>query len=223
MDEDEKLLSQIDAIEYEDYYAFDKEKLYIEIAKIQEKNGVPKDKNTGIWEFNLLNKTLGYTGQINDRWEYIIDNLGKKPVFFPNPSSEGISYFSKRLKETKNEIDKARYSYYLYITTSKEEYIQQSLSFFQNALEKYIKNNKFAEFYKIPPFCLKISIAIIMWKSYKEKVISFFDKVVEYVQYEFDKDEKRWSLDLIEELAQLLNYAKKEKIELDKDKLKRYL
>ena len=47
--------------------------------------------------------------------------------------------------------------------------------------------------------------------------------MVEYVQYEFDKDEKRWSLDLIEELAQLLNYAKKEKIELDKDKLKQVI
>ena len=223
MNEEEKILSQIDSVEYERYYPYDKEKLYIELVKIQEKNGVPKDNTTGIWEFNLLNKTFGYSGQINDRWRYIIENLGKRPVFFPKSSSKSISYFSNRLKKSKNEIDKARYSYFLYITTSKEEYLQQSLSHFQDALDKYIKNNKFREFYEIPPFCLKISIAIILWKPYKEKVINLFDKVVEYIQYEIDKGEKRWCLDLIEELAQLLNYAKREKIELNKTKLKQVI
>jgi len=223
MNEEEKILSQIDSIEYERYYPYDKEKLYIEIAKIQEKRGVPKDNNTGIWEFNLLNKTFGYSGQINDRWKYIIDNLGKRPVFFPKSSSKSISYFSKRLKRSKNEIDKARYSYFLYITTSKEGYIQQSLSYFQGALDKYIKNNKFTKFYEIPPFCLKISIAIILWKSYREKVIGLFNRVVGYIQYKIDKGDKRWCLELIEELAQLLNYAKKEKIELDKNKLEQVI
>ncbi len=223
LSEEKKILSQIDSIEYERYYPHDKEKLYIEIAKIQGEKGVPKDNNTGIWEFNLLNKTFGYSGQINDRWKYIIDNLGKRPVFFPKSSAESISYFSERLKNSKNEIDKARYSYFLYITTSKEDYIQQSLAYFQTALEKYIKNDMFTKFYEIPPFCLKISIAVILWKSYKEKVINLFDKVFEYIQYEINKGEKRWCLDLIEELAQLLSYAKKEKIKLDKNKLNKII
>lgn len=197
-----------------DYYSHERQKLLCKGIDIARKENNKEKEKEMFYEFALLNNTLGGqvtkegVKQISDKWKWAYDNLGEplKNSHFCEWELKAIPYYLKRIKESKNNLNKAWYNYIIW-TLSKGKpdsykYALQSSELFLLATNDYLTDKKYCKYYNTFPFCFRIALKIAVKFKRQKLVVKIVEHLIKCANQEVSEKEIRWSLELYEILAE---------------------
>lgn len=164
-------------------------------------------------ELNLLNRMVGYNGEVTNIWQWCTSNIGKQ---FPSWSNDDVDYYQNRIDNTVDSFNKARYAYACWtITKSDIKYANLAIQSFVQTGKRYGEINDLGVFPgKTMTMCyelaLKLSLSISASSPIDPK--SIFLTIFETLENQ-NKNEKQnaivgWLIDLITTLGDTLLSSK---------------
>lgn len=214
------LIQQIENMVCEEYWPRHKVEKWIEIAKIYEKEGNQQGVDEIKQELNLLNCThLSPPDEITDVWKWCLNNLN---IPFPSWKCEAAEYYKKRLAETKNPLNGARYAYAIWTFERKIKYGELSVESFLQAGKEFVVKKCYSQgtSYITNAFCFefaaRLSLILNLSKPSFIHIASCLFEAINKLQNE--KIKSRGMSDFIHTMASLAeDVTRNPKIRENKD------